>query len=59
MAYVIEVTYGTRRHQVFAESPDMEGAQRLKQLAIEKKYSDAKIIPKKDFLKEQGYGGSR
>ncbi len=57
MSYVVEVTYGTRRHMVFAESPDLEGAQKLKELAIERKYFDAKIIPKKDFLKAQAQGG--
>jgi hypothetical protein len=41
--WVIVVTYGTREDQVYAQTNDQDGADRLKTAAIEHGYRDARI----------------
>ncbi len=60
MPLVIEVTYGTREHQVYATVPDLANgdvdnvtANALKVGAKERGYSDARIINEKDFRQAQ------
>ena len=48
--FVISVTYGTNPHQIYAEASDIETAKALKAAALERKYTDAEIIPKAKFL---------
>lgn len=48
-SYIIDVTYGTRKHQVYAEPVTLDDAQKLLIGAKERGYKDAKIVTRKEF----------
>lgn len=52
--FVVSVTYGTNPHQIFAEVPDLASAKALQKLAIEKKYYDAEVMSKSEFVHRYG-----
>ena len=59
--FVVEVTYGTRKHQVYAEVPTRDSAAKLQATAIGLGYTDATIVPAKEFYEKQAEirGGPR
>lgn len=52
MSYVVVVTYGTRE-QVYASNETRKGAERLKEAALERGYSDARIEKANQFYAER------
>lgn len=52
--YIIEVTFGTRRHMIYAEPSNYADAQALLKAAKERKYHDAKIVTREEFFKARG-----
>ena len=57
MSFVVEVTYGTRKHQAYATVPERESAEKLKEVAISKGYKDATVVTEADFLARQNQVG--
>ncbi len=51
--YVIAVTYGTRKHQIYAEVPCEADALLLLEGALERGYKDAKILTRKKYHEAQ------
>jgi hypothetical protein len=51
--YVVVVSYGTFRHQIYAKTAEMETAKLLQKSAIASKYHDAEIMREKDFRAQQ------
>lgn len=51
--WVVEVTYGTRKHSVYATVPSRDSAEKLKACAIGLGYADARVIDEESFNKAQ------
>jgi hypothetical protein len=51
--YLIEVTFGTVPHQVYAQGLDRPAARRMRETAVRYGYRDARIVDEANFRQEQ------
>lgn len=51
--WIVEVTYGTRPHSIYASVPSQESAEKLREAALKLGYRDAKVVSAEEFYKAQ------